>query len=72
MEYKYKKENHDFWVDRLKKNPKNQVCTNDVLLDKIETQQILNILKDDCSILEVGCGNGLLYQEIKKKFNNFL
>ena len=22
------------------------------------------------SILEVGCGNGLLYQEIKKKFNN--
>ena len=48
MEYKYKKENHDFWVDRLKKNPKNQVCTNDVLLDKIETQQILNILKDDC------------------------
>ena len=66
MDYKFKKENYEFWVERLKKNKKTQVCTNDVGLDELESKQILSRLKDNKSILEIGCGNGLLYQKIHK------
>lgn len=68
MDYKFKKENHDFWVDRMKSNEPEKICSNDVALDKIESFQIINKLRDNCKILEIGCGNGLLYDEIKKKF----
>ena len=34
--YKYKKENYNFWVDRLKKQKENLVCTKDINLDKLE------------------------------------
>ena len=69
MDYKFKKENYEFWVERLKKNKKTQVCTNDVGLDELESKQILSRLKDNKSILEIGCGNGLLYQKIHKLFD---
>ena len=69
MDYKFKKENYEFWVERLKKNKKTQVCTNDIGLDELESKQILSRLKDNKSILEIGCGNGLLYQEIHKLFD---
>ena len=36
MKYKLKKENHDFWVERLKTKPERQVCTNDVAFDDVE------------------------------------
>ena len=39
--YKYKKENYNFWVDRLKKQKENLVCTKDIILDKLEENQII-------------------------------
>lgn len=68
MDYKFKKENHDFWLSRLKKNHPTSVCTNDVALDQLESNQIINAVKNDQSILEIGCGNGLLYQQICDKY----
>ena len=41
MSYKNKTESYNFWVDRIKKKKPNQVCTNDVALDTLETNQIL-------------------------------
>lgn len=69
MEYKFKKENHDFWVSRIKSKNPEKICSNDVALDKIEGLQILNKLRNDCKVLEIGCGNGLLYDQIRKKFD---
>ena len=69
MDYKYKQENYDFWVERLKSNSPNQVCTNDVGLDVIESKAILSRISDGASVLEIGCGNGLLYEEMRKLFN---
>jgi SAM-dependent methyltransferase len=71
MEYKLKKENHDFWVERLKINQERQVCTNDVAFDDVEDNEILKRLKDNKSVLEIGCGNGVLYSKLSKKLNNF-
>ena len=69
MEYPNKKENHDFWVERIKTNSPDKVCTNDVGLDQLESNQIFNKISNNKRILEIGCGNGLLYEEIKNKFN---
>ena len=69
MDYKFKKDNYDFWVERLKSNSSNQVCTNDVGLDVIESRAILSRISDGASVLEIGCGNGLLYEEMRKLFN---
>jgi ubiquinone/menaquinone biosynthesis C-methylase UbiE len=69
MDYKLKKKNYDFWVKRLKENIPEQVCTNDIAFDEVEDQQILSRLKNDCSILEIGCGTGILYEKISKKYN---
>jgi len=69
LEYKFKQENYDFWVERLKSNTPNQVCTNDVGLDVIESKAILSRISDGTSVLEIGCGIGLLYEEMRKLFN---
>ena len=69
MNYKFKQENYDFWVERLKTNNPNKVCTNDVGLDVIESRAILSRISDGASVLEIGCGNGLLYQEMRKIYN---
>ncbi len=71
MEYKLKKENHDFWVERLKNNAERKVCTNDVAFDDVEDNEILKRVHDNKSILEIGCGNGVLYSKLSKKLNNF-
>lgn len=63
--YKYKKENYNFWVNRLKKN-ENLVCTNDILLDRIEEDQIINRINNNKTILELGCGNGLILKRLIK------
>ena len=47
MEYKLKKENHDFWVERLKKNKERQVCTNDIAFDDVEDSEILKRIEDN-------------------------
>jgi len=71
--YKYKKENYNFWLNRLKRK-ENLVCTNDVLLDKIEEDQIINKIKNYKTILELGCGNGLILKRLikEKKIKNYL
>ena len=63
--YKYKKENYNFWINRLKKN-ENLVCTNDILLDRIEEDQIINRINNNKTILELGCGNGLILKRLIK------
>ena len=68
MDYKFKKENHDFWRTRLNKNNPTSVCTNHVALDHLESNQIIDAVKNGQSILEIGCGNGLLYQQICDKY----
>lgn len=69
MDYKLKKENYNFWLKRLKENKPEQVCTNDIAFDEVEDNQILNRLKNDSSVLEIGCGTGILYEKISKKYN---
>ena len=69
MDYKFKKENYDYWVNRLNKNPTNQVCTSDVGLNVLESKEIISRVTDGKSVLEIGCGNGLLYKELRKIFN---
>jgi cyclopropane fatty-acyl-phospholipid synthase-like methyltransferase len=72
--YKYKKENYNFWVHRLKHNKENLVCTKDIILDKLEEDQIIKNIKKNSTILELGCGNGLILKRIlkKKKIKNYL
>ena len=72
MDYKFNKENHDLWVSRMNSDIPEKVCSNDVALDKLESLQILDNLSNHSKILELGCGNGLLYEQIKKniKYQN--
>ena len=42
--YKFKKENYDFWLKRIKKQER-KVCTNDVHLDLLEEDQIIDNIK---------------------------
>lgn len=66
--YPKKQENYDFWVSRLNQ-PKATVCTNDKNLNVLEGEQIAKRIKDNCSVLEVGCGNGGLFEVIAEKIN---
>ena len=40
--YKYKKENYEFWLSRCS-NSERKVCTNDIYLDLIEEDQIIKM-----------------------------
>ena len=72
MEYKLRQKNYDFWLERLKANEDEAlVCSKDVALSEIEDNELLKRLKDNKSILEIGCGNGILYSKISKKLKNF-
>ena len=64
--YKFKKENYFFWVSRSK-NKERLVCTNDKYLDLLEEDQIIKKIKNNRTILEIGCGNGILLKRLKKK-----
>ena len=72
--YKYKKENYNFWVHRLKQNKESLVCTKDTILDKLEEDQIIKNIKKNSTILELGCGNGVILKRIlkKKKIKSYL
>ena len=45
------------------------VCTNDMALDNLESERILSKISDHKTVLEIGCGNGLLYQKLRKAYN---
>jgi len=68
MNYKFKQDNYDFWKKRLKFNSPEKVCTNDVNLDILESKQFLDENLQGKTILEIGCGNGLLYNKICKRY----
>jgi len=72
--YKFKLENHNFWLHRLKNYKERLVCTKDIILDKLEEDQIVKNIIKKSSILELGCGNGLMPAELskKKKIKNYL
>ena len=64
--YKNKEENYNFWVSRIK-NKERLVCTKDIYLDLLEENQIIKRLKNNKTILEIGCGNGILLKRLKNK-----
>ena len=72
--YKYKIQNYNFWLNRLKNYKEDLVCTKDVILDRLEEDQIIQNIKNKSSILELGCGNGVIVNKIikKKKIKNYL
>jgi len=72
--YKYKKENYNFWVDRLKKQKETLVCTKDIILDELEGNQVIKNIKANKTILELGCGNAVLLKKIlkAKKIRSYL
>jgi cyclopropane fatty-acyl-phospholipid synthase-like methyltransferase len=72
--YKYKKDNYNFWLNRLNSNKEDLVCTKDIILDRLEEEQIIINIKNNSSILELGCGNGFILKKIlkKKKIKNYL
>lgn len=64
--YKFKEENYNFWLSRYKNNER-KVCTNDIYLDLLEEDQIINHIKNNKTILEIGSGNGILLKRLLKK-----
>jgi ubiquinone/menaquinone biosynthesis C-methylase UbiE len=72
--YKYKQDNYNFWLKRLSSNKEDLVCTKDIILDKLEEEQIIKNIRNNSSILELGCGNGVILKKIlkKKKIKNYL
>jgi len=60
--------NHDFWKARVS-NPLEKICTNDVQLDRLETDQIIKRLSQNCSVLEAGCGAGVLARDIQSNLS---
>lgn len=66
--YKDKNNIRNFWKSRVK-NSENTVCTNDVQLDLLEEDQIIKRIRNNKSILEVGCGNGKLLNRLQKKIS---
>ena len=64
--YKNKKKIHNFWKKRVNNNPE-LVCSNDTFVDNFENKKMVNEILPNKSILEIGCGNGLLLKHLKKK-----
>ena len=67
LNYKLKKKNYNFWLKRLNKKKSNLVCSKDERLNNFENDYMINSLKDNKSIFEVGCGNGVLLKKLIKK-----
>jgi 2-polyprenyl-3-methyl-5-hydroxy-6-metoxy-1,4-benzoquinol methylase len=60
--------NHDFWKARVS-NPLEGICTNDLQLDRLESDQIIKRLSENCSVLEAGCGAGVLARDIQSNLS---
>ena len=62
-----KKEIRSFWNSRAKN--KLLAGSNTVLPDLLETNYLIKLIKKNKSVLDVGCGNGIFLERLKKKIN---
>lgn len=62
-----KKKIRSFWNSRAKK--KLLAGSNTVLPDLLETNYLIKLIKKNKSVLDVGCGNGIFLERLKKKIN---
>lgn len=62
-----KKKIRSFWNSRAKN--KLLAGSNTVLPDLLETNYLIKLIKKNKSILDVGCGNGIFLERLKKKIN---
>ena len=60
-----KKKILDYW--NLRAGKKILKCTNDINLEKNEIGIFLSIIKDKKNVLDIGCGDGELLRNLKKK-----
>ena len=62
-----KKKIKSYWNSRAKK--KSLAGSNTVLPDLLETNYLINLVKSNKSILDVGCGNGIFLERLRKEIN---
>ncbi|WP_440934730.1 class I SAM-dependent methyltransferase [Candidatus Pelagibacter sp.] len=62
-----KKKILDYW--NLRAGKKNLKCTNDINLEINEINIFLSIIKNKKNVLDIGCGDGELLRNLKKKNN---
>ena len=67
INYKLKQKNYNFWLNRLNLKNSNLVCSKDERLSNFENDFMIKCLKPNKSILEIGCGNGVLLKKLIKK-----
>ena len=60
-----KKKIRSFWNSRAKN--KLFAGSNTVLPDLLETDYLIKLIKKNKSVLDVGCGNGIFLERLKKK-----
>ncbi len=62
-----KKKILDYW--NLRAGKKILKCTNDINLESNEIKIFLSIIKKKKNVLDIGCGEGELLRNLKKKIN---
>ena len=67
INYKLKQKNYNFWLNRLNLKNSKLVCSKDERLSNFENDFMIKCLKPNKSILEIGCGNGVLLKKLIKK-----
>ena len=71
LNYKLKEKNYNFWLDRLRNNSSQLVCSKDERLNNLEHNFMFQKIKKNKSILEVGCGNAILLKKLISKKPKF-
>ena len=62
-----KKKILNYW--NLRAGKKILKCTNDINLENNEINIFLSIIKNKKNVLDIGCGDGELLRNLKKKIN---
>ena len=62
-----KKKILNYW--NLRAGKKILKCTNDINLENNEISIFLSIIKNRKKVLDIGCGDGELLRNLKKKIN---